>query len=87
MKYRIGGLKNGAITNYMRDLGLNVIVTSSQDKLLLPLVISGTLDLIPSLETTMIARLRNLGLSYDSVEKTMLICIATSRAEPGALPT
>ena len=61
-QYRIGGVKNGADTNYMLELGFNVIVGPSQGKLLLPLVINGQLDLVPSLEITMIARLNALAL-------------------------
>jgi len=70
--YLIAGYKDSADTNYMQELGFNVKVVSGQDRLTRMLV-EKEIDLISSLELSMVARLKDQGLSYDLVEKATLL--------------
>lgn len=72
-KYRIGGIKNGAETNYMIEQGFDIIMGPAHGNLLLPLIVKGKLDLIPSLEISIAARLHSIGLDLELVEKAILL--------------
>jgi polar amino acid transport system substrate-binding protein len=67
-KYRIGGIKNGAETIHMINQGLKVLMGPAHGTILLQLLINGKVDLIPSLEISIAARLHSLGLDYELVE-------------------
>ena len=71
-RYRVGGYKSSADTVYMIELGLKPYLVPHQH-LITRMLVKGRFDLMSSLELTMSDRLRDLGLPYDIVEKTILL--------------
>lgn len=71
-KYEIGGYNQSADTLYMQELGFNVNIVTRQRQIT-KMLISERFDLMSSLELTMAARLRDLGIPYNIVEKTVLL--------------
>ncbi len=71
--YKIGGYKESADTNYLIELGFSRLHIVPHQKLNIRLLLGEKVDLISSLELTMIARLKSLGHAYDIVEKSILL--------------
>jgi len=72
-RFVVGSTRGSATTNYMLELGLDITFVDSQKDILVPLFLSGRLDLVHALEITMVYHLRDLGLAPDIVEKTILL--------------
>ncbi len=70
--YLIGGYYQSAGLEYMQELGFKVQVFRGQS-LITKLLVKGRFDLMPSLHLTMVERLKDLGLNYNMVEKTVLM--------------
>lgn len=70
-KYLVGGYKS-AQTDYLIELGFPKIHMVPHEKINTRLLVSGKVDLVPSLELMMAARLKDMGLSYNLVEKAFL---------------
>lgn len=69
--YKLGGYKS-AQTEYLEKLGFTKIYYSYQESDNIKHLLSGVVDLIPSLEMTIKSRLKDLDLSPDTVEKAIL---------------
>mgnify|MGYP001550595902 CR=1 FL=1 len=70
--YKVAGYRNSADTAYMESLGIKVEVLSSQ-KLLIEMLLAERVDLVPSLELTMVASLQDKAMALDIVEKAILL--------------
>ncbi len=70
-KYVVGGYRSSQ-TDYLIELGFPNLEIVPQEKLNIRKLLKGRVDLISSLELTIVARLKDMGLSYDVVEKAIL---------------
>lgn len=69
--YRIGGYQS-AQTDYLIALGFPHVDIAPQEKMNVARLLSGEVDMVPSLEPMMAQRLKDLGKSNDLVEKVIL---------------
>lgn len=69
--YKVGGYRS-AQTDYLIELGFPRIQIVDHEAQNLVLLMAGRVDLVPSLELTMAARLKRMGKSYCDVKKTIL---------------
>jgi polar amino acid transport system substrate-binding protein len=69
--YRIGGYRS-AQTDYLIELGFPNVEIAPQEQMNVTRLLSGEVDMVPSLELMMSQRLKDLGASEDAVEKVIL---------------
>lgn len=71
--YTIGGYLRGAQTDYLLELGFPHVEIAPHERLNVDRLLKGRVDMIPSLELMMAARLKDAGASYDSVERVVVL--------------
>jgi len=71
-RYKVGGYNQSADTIYLLDLGFNVHIVPAQ-RHITKMLVKERIELMPSLELTMAARLSDLGLDQSVVAKTILL--------------
>jgi polar amino acid transport system substrate-binding protein len=69
--YKIGGYQS-AQTDYLIALGFPNVDIAPQERMNVARLLSGEVDMVPSLEPMMSQRLKDLGESDDAVEKVIL---------------
>jgi polar amino acid transport system substrate-binding protein len=69
--FTIGGYQS-AQTDYLIELGFPDVDIAPHEKLNVQRLLKRRVDMVPSLELMMAERLRDLGVSYDTVEKVIL---------------
>lgn len=70
--YKVGGYRS-AQTDYLLELGFEHVDIASQESANVERLLNGDVDLVPSLPEMMAQRLGDLGASYDTVEKVVLL--------------
>jgi len=70
--YKVGGYRS-AQSDYLLELGFENVDIASQESANVARLLSGEVDLVPSLPLMMAERLGDLGASYDAVEKVVLL--------------